>query len=543
MPQEINLPPAPADITKNGIKEFLWPISFKEISEFGKKLEYALSKYLREYPDQDEILTYKVLIKHYTSDVCGMFQGDLLRQRAEEKNISVNVSLDWLFFPYTMQKKSPSYPYIIDSLKNIKATPSIWKRLQQPKRIIKVLSKVRPFQKKGLSVDGLIMAKPSLKNFENDIIATQRTELIVMHARKVEQSVFLCRSERWFKEIIEQDIENLRDQINLNIMQDIIKIISDLYVNFNIELPPHTKNYLEDFMKEFFAIIKIHRDHLKKSNEIPHTIWTGTSGNIWDMMLRLEVLRRKGVVTAHDHSGDRAHAKNFEMGWIEMYGANYFATYSEKQAESLRKYIWDWPILDKNPPEIISVGEKSQKNSLINSNAQVKPKKVKKIMLFSTVYDRDRGRGNPIFPMISYIDWQARLIGKLNEWGYKVYFKPHPESPLMPPSCFVSDLNVTIINGRFEDMSEDMDLYFFDFTQTSVFKPAILSRKPFVIVDFKGLDWVEGSRQLLEKRAEIIEGEFDKENRVQVNWGNIKNSILEACKKTDNVEFVEEYYF
>ncbi len=540
--QSIHLPPLEKDITEKGIQDYFWPIGFREIADFGKKLEYALADYLRNYSDQEEILNYKILIKHYVCEVCGVFQGDLLRERIKDMDVDIDVPSDWLFYPYTLNETPPPYPRILENLKNIKATPSVLQRLKQPKRILKVLSKVRPFEKGGIKVDGLLLMKPTADDFENAIIATQRTEIISIHAKKVDEPVFLCRSDKWFSEVSDEEMSRARQNINPKIVSDILSIVFKLYQNSNIEPKPYAKKYLEECMKEFFAIIFIHTERLKLRQDIPGNIWTGTSGNIWDMMLRLETLKRGGVVTAHDHSGDRAHAENYEMGWIEMYGATYFATFSERQAESLRKYIKQWPVLDKNPPEIISVGSKKNKQVVARSDEAKSPKNIKKVLLFSTVYDRDRGRGNPIFPMISYIDWQARLIAHLNEWGYQVYLKPHPESPLTPPQAYTEDLNVTIINGRFEDMSERMDLYFFDFTQTSVFKPAVLSDIPIVFVDFKGLDWVEGARELLEKRAEVLEGCFDDKNRVQVNWGEIQKALQTSVQKVSNTEFVDRYY-
>lgn len=541
--QTIHLPPLEKDITADGIQNYFWPIGFREIADFGKKLQYALADYLRNYPDQEEILNYKILIKHYVCEVCGVFQGDLLRERIKDMDVDIDVSSNWLFYPYTLNETPPPYPRILENLKNIKASPSFLQRLKQPKRILKVLSKVRPFEKGGIKVDGLLLMKPTADDLENAIITTQRTEIISIHAKKVDKPVFLCRSDKWFNEVNNEEIGLARQNINPEIVSDILSIIYNLYKTFDIEPKPYAKKYLEDCMKEFFAIISIHTNRLKRRQDIPKQIWTGTSGNIWDMMLRLESLKREGVVTAHDHSGDRAHAENYEMGWIEMYGATYFATFSEKQAESLRTYIGKWPVLDKNPPEIISVGSKKNKQVMAkHEEVRSEPKNIKKVLLFSTVYDRDRGRGNPIFPMISYIDWQARLIGHLNKWGYQVYLKPHPESPLAPPQVFTEELNVTIINGRFEDMSERMDLYFFDFTQTSVFKPAILTDIPIVFVDFKGLDWVEGARELLEKRAEVLEGYFDENNRVHVNWEEIQKALETSIEKVSNTEFVDRYY-
>lgn len=539
MAQILHLPPQYTD--ESGIKNYYWPIPFKDIQKFGRELEYRLAQYLREYPDQEDILSYKVLIKHYVCEVCGLFQGDILREGT--KDIEVKLEGDWLFFPYTQKKYPPPFPQILQNLKKSKAAPSLLQRLNQPKRILKVLKNLKFSDVGQLKIDHLYLSKITSDNIEKNIITTQRTEIISLHAKNISEKVFLCASQRWFSEVTKEDVLQATSLFNNNIANEILEIIRALYKECGVQFEQYAHDYLLSLMKKFHAVITVHRNRLKVRNDIPRHIWTGTSGNIWDMMLRLETLSRGGRVVAHDHSGDRAHAKNFEMGWIEMYGATAFATFSEKQAEALRNNIKEWPVLDKNPPEIIAV-QKNVKNNTVAKSLPVNDiaGKPKKILLFSTVYDRDRGRGNPIFSMVPYIDWQIRLVSHLKEWGYDVYMKPHPESPLMPPQILKEKWNVKIIEGRFEDMKENMDLYFFDFTQTSVFKPAILSGKPIVMVDFKGLEWNEAAKESLEKRVEIVNGYFDSQNRIQADWSEIEMAILNSTSKSDNQEFIEKFY-
>jgi len=420
--------------------------------------------------------------------------------------------------------------------------PNIFTRLKQPIRILKALGKIKLFQKNGMTIEGLTLSTPRAENLKNDIVTTQRTELIVMHAKRSVRPVFLCSSSRWFSEIDDSDLKKEEASFDPKISNQIFEIIKALYAEFELLMPTWSEKYLRETLCTFFSAVSIHRSRLIERDDIPMTVWTGTSGHIWDMMLRLETMRRGGDVTAHDHSGDRAHAVNFEMGWIEMYGADKFATFSQKQADTLKDSLKHWPILDQNPPEIIAVGDQKERPETKVAITSEDNKPVKKILLFSTLYDRDRGRGNPIFPQISYVDWQARLIGKLNEWGYQVYLKPHPESFLLPPENYETDMGVKIINGRFEDMTEEMDLYLFDFTQTSVFKPSILSGKPVVMIDFKGLEWADGAKESLDQRVEMMEGVFDQDNRIQVEWETLKSLLKTAPKKASNQDFIKKFY-
>ena len=63
-------------------------------------------------------------------------------------------------------------------------------------------------------------------------------------------------------------------------------------------------------------------------------------------------------------------------------------------------------------------------------------------------------------------------------------FKPHPESTIPVPQVFIRDFGVKIVEERFEEMAEKPDLYLFDVTNTSVFKPCLLTNIPVAIIDF-----------------------------------------------------------
>mgnify|MGYP006195892725 CR=1 FL=1 len=166
---------------------------------------------------------------------------------------------------------------------------------------------------------------------------------------------------------------------------------------------------------------------------------------------------------------------------------------------------------------------------------------MKKIFLLSTLYDRDRGRIFAFYPDLVYVDWQARLISKLREWGYEVYFKPHPESQTPPPAKF-AELGAKIIQSRFEDVMDEADLFLFDYTHTSTFMPALQSNTPLMLIDFVGLTWYKDAYRLAQQRCAIIEGGFDEHNRVKVNWNMVKEGFGQAIEKCNNHEFYHTYF-
>jgi hypothetical protein len=130
-------------------------------------------------------------------------------------------------------------------------------------------------------------------------------------------------------------------------------------------------------------------------------------------------------------------------------------------------------------------------------------------------------------PMMAY-DWQARLITTLQDIGLKVTQKPHPQSPVPQATAFEREFGVETAIGRFEDIMDQYDVLLFDFAPQTCFGSALRSNIPIVLIDFGITSYKSDIRAKLEQRCSIISGQFDEDNRAQIDPGALENAVERA---------------
>jgi len=525
-------------ISEHGIEDFYWPISYSELQTFGHNLQHKLAAILQNHKNVEIALPYKVAMKNYASLCCSLYQGDLLRIRAKQDHIELCAPEDWLVWPYTQIEKPPhEAALILASLKNNEYKKNFIKKLYGRARRIRLLYKKFTLSFSGLSFDGLKLS-PSIENFKKDIISTTRTDLITEHAKVVDEEVYLCSSRRWFSPVTEKEYHSERTGRDVHLEEAILEAVHSLYESHNVEFKAYAKNYLAQVLTDLAAVIRVHLKRLEKRTDLPSKLWTGTGGNIWDLMLRYTVLRKNGTVVAHDHGGGKDHVKESMIGWVELLGCTCFMTYGERQAEEFRSVAHEWPVMDKSLPKIDFVRkDENVQNFAGHSRSLETGFPIKNILVLSALYPNDSGRVQPLFPNLPYVDWQARLVTHLMSWQYNVYFKPHPESRSDPPDAFSTKLGAKIIHGLYEEMNVKPDLVIFDSTRTSLFRQVLSTNIPVVIINFKTANWYPWAKKLIESRCIIIDADFDKDNRMQVDWCELKTGLQQALKKANNQIF------
>lgn len=537
----IDVHPADLDISDQGISGFDWPYSHEEMVAFGGTLEYALADLLSNFPDQSIALAYKIAAKNFVLSVATCFMGEVLVSRLKARGQTLNLPEDWKIWSAFLKDSAPPAPFYLDQIKKHK-TASVApasKHFASLKSTISLLRRAT-LGVRGIKFDGLYLPQYSLPAPKNVIFATQRLSLIAEHSKIVREPVYLCSSTRFFAPISESDIDK---NSPADVLHD--KVMGVVHMSFaahGMKARTHIVSYLDDALKKYVCLIRIHMQRLEDMPDLPRRLWTGTGGNLWDVMLRCAVRKCGGEVVAHDHGGGVPQLNHPEKGWIEMWSCDKFICYGEEQAKTFKMFMKQWPCLDKVLPAVEGL-QSTTVSGKIKEFLKFKEKdfSIKSIRIFSTVYSSEDGRGLPLYPHIPYIDWQSRLIGRLKNMGYDITFRPHPDSSLLPPPAYEEKLGAKIINIPFNQMDQNFDLYIFDLSNTSVLQTALLTNKPVLIIDFGIYEWRADAKELLQQRCGFIQGHYNG-SRMMINWDELDQQIKKSARLCNNHAFAEKYY-
>lgn len=538
----INVDPADIVLSADGIADFSWPYNHKEILAFGNALEHGLADLLANHPDQKNAVVYKIAAKNFVLSICTCFVGEILNARLKQKDQTLNLPESWKIWSNILNDAEPPLPFYIDQIRLERKNNNnpVANRFRQPLKTFKLLKRLS-LGSQGVKFDGLYLPEFSRTPSDMAIWATQRLPLIEAHAKKENAPVYLCSSLKFFSHITDEEITAAEkvDDIHLSILH----VTQTIFNDCGTPLRSHIRDYLGHVLKRYAALIRVHLGRLSQK-KLPKRLWTGTGGNLWDVILRCAVKESGGEVVAHDHGGGVPHLDHPEKGWIEMWSCDRFITYSAEQVKTFSQFMHGWPNLDKRLPVIESLGDSSAKPGQIYEFSQYKERgaDIRSVRIFSTIYSSEDGRGLPIYPHMAYIDWQARLIGNLKDSGYEVSFKPHPDSRLPPPRSYEAVLGAKIIETPFDKMDQDFDLYIFDLSNTSVLQAALLTNKPVLVIDFSVMEWRKDAKELFEQRCGYIQGYYEG-NRMMIDWTQLVPQVKNAALRCNDHAFARKYYF
>lgn len=530
-----------------GVSGFYWPISYKERKVFCDELIVQYIKLIRQFSDStNDLLSYKVLGKNFITEVLAVVNAEALKYEINSQYRITDTDDSYRIWHALLNNSVPedpafliklkSGPRVSNSQRNIKY---FWTKI---KRVVSVLN----LKKGGIELGNLKIKPISEPVIRTSIIATQRTELIQRHAALTSKDVIFCRSDRWFSSLDEQMIKDECAHATREFEAACLAYVSDYCKGVGFTLSNNAYNYLQHILTIGAACIRLHYRRLLTQEwrpSLPVQLWTGSGGNIWDLMFRLAVLKQSGYVIGHDHGAGLAHVNNPVMGFIEFWGCSEFVCLNRNQAKEFRQQIETWPAMEETWPNIrgldIEAGASSyqeyQKFKLPSTHTP------KHIILLATVYSKDRVWMGPCSPDIVHVDWQVRAVRYLIEQGYEVTVKVHPETPIMPPET-LKQLGANIRKERLEDIMEEGDVIVFDCVYTSVFRSVLSTNIPMVLFDFYQHPWTEGALEKLKKRVSFIDSGFDNSNRKKVDWSQLNAAIQDSVNKNNNTEFYDYYY-
>lgn len=527
------------EINGDGVKDFLWPVSYKERDLFVEKLISSYTDLIYNNSKNKETIAFKFVAKHFISEVVAVFSADLLKHRFMEQSLSPTGYEQWRLWGSLFHNKLPKDPkFLID----LKYGPNF----QQKKNKVSFFKKVKhlislvQLNKQGVGIGNLKIKKITQAVLKNDIIATQRTDAIQAHVGQVKKDVVFCRSGRWFSNVEDAELKTYLSNVSSSFCNDIILLLEKIYNDFGLSLQGASLSYIKHILETSVALVKIHYKRLlDKPYQLPVNVWTGTGGYIWDSMLRYASLELyDGEITGHDHGAGLAHVNDRIMAFAELWGCKNFICLNDNQAIEMTKTGKNWSYFENRKPQL--QGWKTASKVIKFEKCKSSSFSVKKVILPVSMTGGDRVWIGPCSSDAVLVDFYAKITNRLNLWGYEVILKSHPELP-SPPDLLV-DMASEVRYEPLEKMIEEGDLVILDHLYTSIFRSVLSTNIPMVLIDFYNYPWTKNGLELFQKRASFVSGNFDQNNRCNIDWNLLKKAIEEAPSKSSNDDFFEYYY-
>jgi len=331
------------------------------------------------------------------------------------------------------------------------------------------------------------------------------------------------------------------DAITRKIIDDALAvyvILGDLHVEHSL------KAFLTKVTAEYLGMAASLRAHLQglSSRILPSTLYAGTGKNFGTRLLGSVLRERGGELVCSEHGEGHGIYADTEEGYGELGFANRYIAYTEAMAQCYRV---GWPNmirLQDTMPEIEAspVGAGTMLRSVYNRfKTETPPQKVKTVLYVAGGFRNDFTHIECRLPDMVYLEWQDFLFRTLQEAGYTVLCKYHPET-ILRNQKFEPFTGVTYLYGNFMDHLQSADLFVFDYSQSTAFAIALCTNRPVVLIN-NGFPRLHiSARRLLSKRCIIIDGFFDSQNRFRVSTEELLEKLRGFLPEI-SYEYVDEY--
>ena len=533
--REVYLDANRVQVTRDGIQDFLWPLPRAELVAMRDALLPPLVAIVRGAAgaDSEDAELLSIVLLHFVNEAMALYQAHALCRRFGELGHRLVVPTKSRLLPALSAGVAPPPSPLLTSL--LAGPPRARRRIPPALRRI-----WRSVPWNGLSLSGLRSIDPKC-----DIVALQASPLINCHAHAVPDIVKYSSLREWFDPLDKRSERDVRRAaVSTATIDGAIDAVAAGFAAGGEKLPDYLADYLRDWLVKATGLARCHLSTLlQQPDRLPRRLWTGTGGSIWARILRHAARRLGGVVTGHDHGVGTGHLVSSYPTLVEFESCDTFVTFTRAQATALQRGLRDDLLIPTKAPEIIALPSCCRPAALTKiqeRKSRTRLSVIRKVMYPSSFYNGERMHFGVRIPDPVAVDWEGRLFSHLGAWNYKVLHKPHPGSVSSPPAAFANELGVKMLTQPFERVVHMADVFIFASSQSTTFVSALSSNKPIVFVDFGLWDWVPEAYEMLKRRCRVVRGWFDKENRAQVDWGELRDAIEESRDLMDS-SFLETY--
>jgi hypothetical protein len=511
------------DVDAAGVKDFVWPVSWQQHAQFRDHFltAYAtLTRNLIALSDEDGEILAILAMEFVQEALRGWFAAVLLGRFAQRGE---QIAAPWLRSAQGEDKHFwlPQRDRI--GFMRGRFPASRWRALLRPVY--------------GLTQnDGLSWRWPETIDFRNRIIATNPCPLTRAHARQAGEKPVLVSLRYWFGDASDAIPADLRPyRLQPATVDAVLAGFTDAARTAGDNMPESLQMHLRAWLDEAAPLCRWYLQWLARHpRRLPAQLWTGSGGYIFRRILHTAVRRAGGHTWSHDHGSGLGLFNAPDTNLTEFVTPDTFVTFSAVQAAGYRTQQRDefrmrerWPEIDFVPSSD-SITEIAQKSDA---------KLVKNILFVANQYRGEKMVITPIEFDIVAVDWQARLFAQLNQLGYNVLFRAHPDSPSAPPAAFMHMPGITSATGSFADALAAADLVIMDYLLTTVLRDILFSGKPVVTFEFNHCPPNSVAAELLSRRIRFIPAWYDTGNRAHTDWDNLPTMLSEARSISKDTSF------
>lgn len=245
------------------------------------------------------------------------------------------------------------------------------------------------------------------------------------------------------------------------------------------------------------------------------------------------------------HGGDRAFFNDRLWPVKEFIYADKYFVHGVGEAEAFRKRMdnSDGTISQDMKPEFVALGSAKHQRIWERTHPKVDRKGLKAVFVGgSFLAEKSMALPETKLPDPQLADLQMWVVRTLSEAGIDIEVKAHAGGLARLGKVGIP-FGVDVRTGRFDPVSDDADVYVFDYAGSAFFD-AIASSKGVVVLDMGNRPIADETREDLEARCEIVAGYYDDYGRPRFNVDELVSAVNRAAEGEGCPEwFARKYFF
>jgi len=345
------------------------------------------------------------------------------------------------------------------------------------------------------------------------------------------KNTFFCDNKEWIDIIQNTNIEN-------NIVNNDVDLLVDKIINpFLLRLKNDNSLFFRNI--DFDIIKRIWIKRISNLSKIyfglcsiktkPKKLLVTEVANPFHKLITLSFQRSGVEVYCFHHGNDASFSRYRHSHEMTVSHCNNFIVPTNGIAKRYNRDYSHLSIEKRSNTKYISSNDNSfYKTFLSNLNVD-KTDLIKKVMVMGYPANSIRYASENGLFFYQEIDLEYRLINLLNDNGYYVMYKAHPDRINEVRGLFNNLVDEYLVD-KFEDVWHNADIFIFTYTSTTTFGYSLLTNRPVILIDNAKKYRQLSDYPLLESRVKVICANNNSDTRITFS----ERVLLNALKDTDN---------